>query len=80
MNWDGALQAGPIRRAIGALKKAIELDPDNFRAVEALEKAEDGKKRIAEMVKHQAAELKKQKEKGANANANASPGAKPSPK
>jgi tetratricopeptide (TPR) repeat protein len=64
--------------AIGALKKAIELDPDNFRAVEALEKAEDGKNRIAEMVKHQAAELKKQKEK--DANANASPGAKPSPK
>lgn len=60
--------------AIVELKKAIELDPDNFRAVEALERAQDGQKRISEMVKHQADELKKQKEK--DANANASPAAK----
>lgn len=60
-----------------ALKKAIELDPDNFRAVEALERAEEGKKRISEMVKHQKGMLNKQKND--NANANASPGAAPKP-
>ncbi len=72
-------------QAVGALKKAVELDPDNYRAVEALEKAEDGRKRLSEMVRHQEATLKKQQEaekkkaEEENANANASPAPKPSP-
>jgi|GEM_PF-3876279 len=71
--------------AVIAFKKSIELDPDNYRAVEALEKAEEDKKRLAAMVKHQEVALKKQQEaekrkaENANANANSSPAAKPSP-
>ena len=63
--------------AVVALKKSITLDPDNYRAVEALEKAQDGQKRIAEMVKHQKDSMKKQN--NGNENANASPVSKPSP-
>jgi len=68
--------------AIVALKKAIDKDPDNYRAVEALEKAQDGQKRIAEMVKHQRDTMKKQDNGNANAeaNGNSSPGTKASPK
>ncbi len=77
--------------AVNAFKKAVELDPDNYRAVEALEKAEDDKKRLAAMVKHQEVALKKQQEAekkkaeeekangNGNANTKASPTAKPSP-
>jgi superkiller protein 3 len=67
--------------AVVALKKSITLDPDNYRAVEALEKAQDGQKRIAEMVKHQKDSMKKQSNGNANAesNANASPVSKSSP-
>lgn len=74
--------------AVAAFSKSLEIDPDNYRAEDALEEAREGVKRVRAGRKHQEDLLKKQKEKelkeaeNANANANsASPGstAKPTP-
>jgi len=51
-----------------ALQKATELDPDNFRAQEALEKAKINLQRWQAMVKQQEAIAKRQGAKNANAN------------
>lgn len=52
--------------AVSAFLKAIEIDPQNYRAVDALEEARDGVKRINAGKKHQVDLLKKKK--GANSN------------
>jgi len=52
--------------AATAFSKAIEIDPQNYRAVDALEEAQDGAKRIRAGKKHQEDLLKKKK--GADAN------------
>lgn len=52
--------------AVSAFSKAIEIDPQNYRAVDALEEARDGVKRISAGKKHQENLLKKKK--GANSN------------
>ena len=66
-----------------SLGQAVELDPDNYRAVEALEKAQDGRKRLSEMVKQEEITLKKQaqkkKDENANANGNSNGNAGPGP-
>ena len=52
--------------AVSAFSKAIEIDPENYRAVDALEEARDGVKRINAGKRHQEDLLKKKK--GANSN------------
>jgi tetratricopeptide (TPR) repeat protein len=54
--------------AISSLNKSLEIDPENYRASEALEDAKAGKQRITSYVKHQEDLDKKEKEKTANAN------------
>jgi len=53
--------------ALTAFKKALELDPDDARATEGLETAQEGATRIKEGRKHSEDMLKKQK---GNANSN----------
>ena len=77
--------------AVSAFSKAIEIDPNNYRAVDALEEARDGVKRINAGKKHQEDLLKKKKTENSNIDAEGatssnSPGAsnssnaKPKPK
>jgi len=57
--------------AVVAFSKSIEIDPDNYRAEDALEEAREGVKRIRAGKKHQEELLKKQKEEeNKNANSN----------
>jgi cytochrome c-type biogenesis protein CcmH/NrfG len=55
--------------ATAAFQKALELDPNDYRASDALENAKEGTQRIKEGKKHAEEMLKKQQE-NANANAN----------
>ncbi len=48
--------------AVAAFTKSLELDPNNYRAEDALSEAQEGVKRIRIGKKHQEALLKKQKE------------------
>lgn len=48
--------------AVAAFSKSLEIDPENYRAQDALEDAQDGSKRIRDGRKHQAELLKKQKD------------------
>ena len=48
--------------AVSAFSKSLEIDPDNYRAEEALEEAREGVKRIKVGKKHQE-DLLKKKEK-----------------
>jgi tetratricopeptide (TPR) repeat protein len=48
--------------AVTAFTKSLEIDPDNYRAEDALEEAREGAKRIKVGKKHQADLMKKQKE------------------
>jgi len=48
--------------AVTAFSKSLEIDPENYRAEDALEEARDGAKRILAGKKHQQDLLKKQKE------------------
>jgi Flp pilus assembly protein TadD len=48
--------------AAGAFQKCLDLDPENYRAQDALEEARDGSKRIKTARKYQEDQLKKQKE------------------
>ncbi|HEU4769208.1 MAG TPA: tetratricopeptide repeat protein, partial [Pyrinomonadaceae bacterium] len=48
--------------AAAAFSKSLEIDPDYYRAQDALEEAREGVKRIRAGKKHQEALLKKQKE------------------
>jgi tetratricopeptide (TPR) repeat protein len=62
--------------AVSAFSKALEVDPENYRAEEALEEAREGVKRIRAGRKHQedllkkkkAEELKKLEQEGGNSN------------
>jgi len=68
--------------AVGAFNKSLEIDPDNYRAEDALEEAQEGAKRIRMGKKHQADLLKKQKEeelKKAGETASPSVPSKPTP-
>lgn len=49
-------------QAVSAFSKSLEIDPNNYRAEDALEEARQGAKRIRTGRKHQEALLKKQKE------------------
>jgi tetratricopeptide (TPR) repeat protein len=77
---DAMYELGVIRiklakypEAIAVLKKILELDPDDYRAREALEEAEEGRKRVAEIRQNREAQ-NKNKNQNANANANANVG------
>ena len=48
--------------AAAAFSKSLEIDPENYRAQDALDEAKEGIKRIRDGKKHQAELLKKQKE------------------
>jgi tetratricopeptide (TPR) repeat protein len=48
--------------AVAAFSKSLEIDPDNYRAEDALDEAREGVKRIRAGKKHQEDLLKKQKE------------------
>lgn len=62
--------------AVTAFTKSLEIDPENYRAEDALEEAREGVKRIRAGKKHQEDLLKKQKKEEEKENANAdSPGA-----
>jgi len=49
-------------QAVAAFEKSLEIDPDNFRAEDGLNEAQEGVKRIRAGKKHQEELLKKQKE------------------
>lgn len=59
--------------AIAVLKKVLELDPENYSAGDALEEAEAGRQRVAEIRQNRAAQ-NKNKNQNANGNANANMG------
>ena len=63
-----------------AFKKALELDPDDYRATDAIENAQEGANRIKEGKKHAEDMLKKQANANGNLNMNSNSGAKPSPR
>ena len=68
------------QESFNALQKATELDPDNYRAQEALEQAKINLQRWQAMVKQQEAIAKRQGAKNANgANANSSANLSPTP-
>jgi tetratricopeptide (TPR) repeat protein len=62
--------------AIGAFEKALELQPEDYRASDGLEEAKEGAQRIRQGKKHNEEMLRKQQE---NANANSNSSSKPSP-
>jgi len=69
--------------AAAAFQKCLDLDPENYRAQDALEEAREGVKRIKTARKYQEDQLKKQKdeeEKKQGATGSASDKAKPKPK
>jgi tetratricopeptide (TPR) repeat protein len=68
--------------AVSAFSKSLEIDPDNYRAEDALAEAREGVKRIKMGKKHQEDLLKKQKEKELKKGTSGLPGvgaAKPTP-
>jgi tetratricopeptide (TPR) repeat protein len=50
---DSLIKTARYADAVNALKKAIELDPDNYQAQDALEKAQEGQDRINSEVQQQ---------------------------
>jgi len=70
--------------AASAFSKSLEIDPENYRAQDALDEAREGMKRIQAGKKHQEDLLKKEKEeelkKGGEATPSGSPGKPPAPK
>jgi len=69
--------------AISAFQKALELDPNDSRATDGLQSAQEGAQRIKEGKKHAEDMLKKQQQNtnvNGNLNANSSANPKPSPK
>jgi tetratricopeptide (TPR) repeat protein len=58
--------------AVSAFSKSLEIDPENYRAEDALEEAREGAKRIRAGKKHQEDLLKKKKQENGNENAEAS--------
>ncbi len=55
--------------AVSAFSKSLEIDPENYRAEDALEEAREGAKRIRAGKKHQEDLLRKQKKEDGNENA-----------
>ena len=69
--------------AMAAYKKALELNPDDYRATDAIENAQEGANRIREGKKHAEEMLKKQQaNENANGNtsANSNSGKRPAPR
>ncbi len=66
--------------AVAAFQKALELDPNDSRASDGLENAQEGAQRIREGKKHAEEMLKKQQNANANGNMNSNSSAKPTPK
>jgi cytochrome c-type biogenesis protein CcmH/NrfG len=69
--------------AISAFEKALDLDPNDSRASDGLENAQEGAQRIKEGKKHAEDMLKKQQANAngnGNLNANSNSRAKPTPK
>ena len=71
--------------ATAAFKKALELDPDDYRATDAIEIAKEGAQRIKEGKKHAEDMLKKEQENenanaNGNANTNSNSSGRPTPK
>src|SRR6266849_3263163 len=64
--------------AAAAFSKSLEIDPENYRAQDALEEAREGVKRITAGKKHQEELLKKQKEDELKKGAGEPPGSAPS--
>jgi tetratricopeptide (TPR) repeat protein len=58
--------------AVSAFSKSLEIDPENYRAEDALEEAREGAKRIRAGKKHQEELLKKKKSEEGNENAESS--------
>ncbi|MGZ8848660.1 MAG: hypothetical protein ACXW3C_19535, partial [Pyrinomonadaceae bacterium] len=54
--------------ATAAFQKALELDPNDYRASDAIENAKEGTQRIREGKKHAEEMLKKQLDANANSN------------
>jgi tetratricopeptide (TPR) repeat protein len=65
--------------AVAAFSKSLEIDPENYRAEDALEEAREGVQRIKAGKKHQEDLLRKQKEEEENKNENAGPNSNASP-
>jgi len=66
--------------ATAAFEKALEIDPDDYRASDAIENAKEGTQRIKEGKKHAEDMLKKQANANGNLNTNSNGGAKPAPR
>jgi tetratricopeptide (TPR) repeat protein len=65
--------------AAAAFSKSLEIDPENYRAGDALEEAREGVQRIKAGKKHQEELLKKQKEENANKGGEGTPQSTSSP-
>ncbi len=63
--------------AVAAFSKSLEIDPDNYRAQDALEDARDGMKRIQAGKKHQEDLLKKKEEEELKKAGEGAPGSSP---
>ena len=63
--------------AVSAFSKSLEIDPDNYRAQDALEEARDGMKRIQAGKKHQEDLLKKKEEDELKKAGEGAPGSSP---
>lgn len=63
--------------AAAAFSKSLEIDPENYRAQDALDEAREGVKRIQAGKKHQEDLLKKEKEDGLKKAGEVTPGATP---
>jgi tetratricopeptide (TPR) repeat protein len=66
--------------AASAFQKALDLDPNDTRAADGLENAQEGTQRIKEGKKHAEDMLKKQANANANLNSNANAAPRPTPK
>jgi tetratricopeptide (TPR) repeat protein len=65
--------------AAAAFSKSLEIDPENYRAQDALDEAREGQKRIQAGKKHQEDLLKKEKEGELKKAGEGSPTASPQP-
>lgn len=67
--------------AVTAFQKALEIDPNDYRATDGLENAKEGAKRVREGKKHNEEMLRKQQENAnSNGNSNSNSSARPTPR
>jgi tetratricopeptide (TPR) repeat protein len=66
--------------AAAAFQKCLDIDPENYRAQDALEEAREGVNRIKTARKYQEAQAKKEEEKNKDEEGNAKPSASPTKK